>query len=147
MANETSKGYENLHHDHHDKFFGIWRSARTQRLHRIDIVVCSHPDELPFARLGWTGTRMLNRAMRLRAIELGLYLGAHCLVARGDQPGTTETVVVLDDRPGRRRETVTLQKLQHVPFEFVRSEEDILRVLARGTDDFIKLVDPVNRNA
>ena len=51
MATESSKGYENLQHDHHDKFFGIWRSARTGRLHRIDLVVCSHPEELPFARL------------------------------------------------------------------------------------------------
>ena len=147
MANETSKGFENLHHDHHDKFFGIWRSARTQRLHRIDIVICSHPDELPFARLAWTGTRTLNRLMRLRAIHLGLYLGAHCLVARGDRVGTSETEVVVDARPGRRREVVTLQRLEHLPFQHVRSEEDILRVLACGTDDFIRLVEPTNRNA
>ena len=77
----------------------------------------------------------------------GLYLGAHCLVARGDRPGTTETEVVIEARPGRRRETVTLQALQHLPFKYVRSEDDILRVLARGTDDFIQLVDPTNRNA
>ena len=147
MANETSKGYENLHHDHHDKFFGIWRSARTRKHHRVDIVVCSHPDELPFARLGWTGTRLLNRTMRLRAIELGLYLGAHCFVARGDRPGTSETEVVVEARPGRQRETVTLQKLEHLPFEYVRSEEDILRVLACGTDDFCQLVEPMKRNA
>ena len=144
MANETSKGYENLEHDHHDKFFGIWRSARTQRLHRVDIVVCSHPEELPFARLGWTGTRTLNRLMRLRAIDLGLYLGAHCLVARGDR---ALTEVVLEARPGRQRETVTLRKLEPLPFKYVRSEEDILRVLACGTDDFIHLVEPTNRNA
>ena len=147
MANETSKGYENLHHDHHDKFFGIWRSARTGKLHRIDLVVCSHPEEIPFARLGWTGTRLLNRAMRQRAIELGLYLGAHCIVARGDRPGTAETTVVVEARPGRQPEVVTLKKLEHLPFEYVRSEEDILRVLACGTNDFIKLVEPTNRNA
>ena len=120
MANETSKGYENLHHDHHDKFFGIWRSARTGKLHRIDLVVCSHPEEIPFARLGWTGTRLLNRAMRQRAIELGLYLGAHCIVARGDRPGTAETTVVVEARPGRQPEVVTLKKLEHLPFEYVR---------------------------
>ena len=147
MANETSKGYENLQHDHHDKFFGIWRSARTGKFHRIDLVVCSHPEEIPFARLGWTGTRTLNRLMRLRAIELGLYLGAHCIVARGDRPGTTETKVVVEARPGRRPEVVTLQKLEHLPFRYVRSEEDILRVLACGTNDFFKLVHPTNRNA
>ena len=144
MANETSKGYENLSHDHHDRFFGLWRSLRTRKLHRLDIVVCSHPEELPFARLGWTGSRTLNRLMRLRAIELGLYLGAHCLVARGD---CAFTEVVIEARPGRRPETVALQKLEHLPFKYVRSEEDILRVLACGTDDFIKLVEPTNRNA
>ena len=42
---------------------------------------------------------------------------------------------------------VTLQKLEHLPFKYVRSEADILRVLARGTDDFMQLVDPTNRNA
>ena len=147
MANESSKGYENLHHDHHDKFFGIWRSARTGKHHRVDIVVCSHPEEIPFARLGWTGTRTLNRTMRLRAIELGLYLGAHCIVARGDRKGTTETKVVVEARPGRRPEVVLLKPLEHLPFSLVRSEEDILRVLACGTDDFIQLLDPTNRNA
>ena len=148
MANETSKGYENLHHDHHDKFFGIWQSPSTRKVHRIDIVVCSHPEELPFARLGWTGTRTLNRVMRLRAIELGLYLGAHCIVARGDQrAGTTLTEVVVEARPGRTPVTVTLHKLEHLPFKYVRTEEEILRVLACGTDDFIQLVDPTNRNA
>ena len=55
--------------------------------------------------------------------------------------------VVVEARPGRRRETVTLQALEHLPFKYVRSEEDILRVLANGTDDFIQLVDPTNRNA
>ena len=34
-----------------------------------------------------------------------------------------------------------------LPFEYVRSEEAILRVLACGTDDFINLVEPTNRNA
>lgn len=148
MADETSKGYENLHHDHHDKFFGIWRSVRTGKLHRIDIVVCSHPEELPFARLGWTGTRTLNRIMRLRAIELGLYLGPHGITARGDQrPASTITEVVVEARPGQTPVMVTLQKLEHLPFKYVRSEEEILRVLARGTDDFKKLVDATNRNA
>ena len=79
--------------------------------------------------------------MRLRAIELNLYLGAHCLVSR--EP----TEVVLDARPGRARRTVTLGKLECVPFEHVRSEEAILRVLARGTDAFAQLVEPTNRNA
>ena len=147
MATESSKGYENLQHDHHDKFFGIWRSARTGRLHRIDLVVCSHPEELPFARLGWTGSRTLNRLMRLRAMELGLYLGAHCLVARGDRVGTTRTEVIVDARPGQLPVVVTLERLEPLPFKYVQSEEDILRVLACGTNAFAKLVDPTNRNA
>ena len=147
MAQESSKGFENLQHDHHDKFFGIWRSARTGKLHRIDLVVCSHPEELPFARLAWTGTRTLNRLMRLRAIDLGLYLGAHCFVARGDREGTTETKVVVDAQAGRPPEVITLGKLEPLPFKYVQSEEDILRVLACGTNAFAKLVDPTNRNA
>lgn len=147
MAQESSKGFENLQHDHHDKFFGIWRSARTGKLHRIDLVVCSHPEELPFARLAWTGTRTLNRLMRLRAIDLGLYLGAHCFVARGDREGTTETKVVVDAQAGRPPEVITLKKLEPLPFKYVQSEEDILRVLACGTNAFAKLVDPTNRNA
>ena len=102
MANETSKGYENLHHDHHDKFFGIWRSVRTGRLHRVDIVVCSHPEELPFARLGWTGTRTLNRLMRLRAIELGLNLNSNGLSARGEPPEVSTPSSRPTDRPTPR---------------------------------------------
>lgn len=147
MAQESSKGFENLQHDHHDKFFGIWRSARTGKLHRIDLVVCSHPEELPFARLAWTGTRTLNRLMRLRAIDLGLYLGAHCFVARGDREGTADTKVVVEAQAGQPPEVITLEKLEHLPFKYVQSEEDILRVLACGTNAFAKLVDPTNRNA
>ena len=43
--------------------------------------------------------------------------------------------------------TVTLPALGVVPYEHMRSEEDILRVLARGTDEFEALYDPRNRNA
>ena len=43
--------------------------------------------------------------------------------------------------------TVTLPALGVVPYEHMRSEEDILRVLARGTDEFAALYDPRNRNA
>jgi DNA polymerase mu len=85
--------------------------------------------------------------MRLRAIDLGLYLGAHCFVARGDREGTTETKVVVDAQAGRPPEVITLGKLEPLPFKYVQSEEDILRVLACGTNAFAKLVDPTNRNA
>ena len=43
--------------------------------------------------------------------------------------------------------TVTLPALGVVPYEHMQSEEDILRVLARGTDEFEALYDPRNRNA
>ena len=41
--------------------------------------VCAFPEELPFARLAWTGSRILNRIMRLQAIALGINLGAHAI--------------------------------------------------------------------
>ena len=69
MVNEAFRGYENLEHDHHDKYFGIWRTPAGAH-HRIDIVVCATPLDLPFARLAWTGSRTLNRLLRLRAVSL-----------------------------------------------------------------------------
>ena len=146
MASETSKGYENLNHDHHDKFFGIWRSALTGRLHRVDIVVCSHPEELPFARLTWTGSRTLNRLLRYRAIHLGLHLTANGCSAR-PPPGVSETRVVLDARPGRERVEEIIRGFGAVPSERCRSEEDIIRMLANGTDAFEGIYSPLMRNA
>ena len=40
--------------------------------------------------------------------------------------------MVVEARPGHTCVAVTLKKLEVLPFEYVRSEEDILRVLARA---------------
>ena len=130
---------KNLKGDWHDKLFGLWQQP-SGRLHRLDIIVVAQPEEVPFARLTWTGSRTFNRLTRLRAIHLGLDLGPHGFTAK--EAGT----FVLD----ARREpplTVTLPALGVVPYEHMKSEEDILRVLARGTDEFEALYDPRNRNA
>jgi DNA polymerase/3'-5' exonuclease PolX len=67
--------------------------------HRIDIVVVAHPEELPFARLTWTGSRSLNRLMRLRASEVGLNLNSNGLSARGEPPEVSRP----SSRPADRR--------------------------------------------
>ena len=138
----AAKGFENLQGDWHDKVFGIWRTPEGVH-HRVDIVVVNMPEELPFARLTWTGTRTLNRLMRLHAIDLGLNLNANGLLARGG----LHTTVVVEARPGHAYREIVITGHGHVPFAFCRSEEEIIRVLARGTDQFAGLVDPRYRNA
>lgn len=98
------------------------------------------PEELPFARLAWTGSRTFNRLCRLRAIHIGLNLGPHNITARD------RTTVVLDARV-HPPHTLELQPLDVIPPECIQSEADILRILACGTDDFAQLVEPMNRNA
>ena len=140
MRHGISYGVENLSdHDHHDKVFGVWRTA-AGRHHRIDIVVVAHPEEIGFARLAWTGSRTLNRLLRLRAIDLGLNLGPHGLTARDQRE------VVIDARQSPPL-TVTVPTLGVVPFHHVRTEEQIIRVMANGTDAFKALYSPLNRNA
>jgi DNA polymerase mu len=79
--------------------YGIYRNGRG--LHRrLDIVVVAFPEELPFARLTWTGSRTLNRLLRQRAIQLGLHLTANGLAARPPH-GVSSTTVLVDARPGR----------------------------------------------
>ena len=90
--------------------------------------MCAFPEELPFARLAWTGSRMLNRMMRLQAIALGINLGAHAI---------RTPIVLARLRP----------HFEVLPFKYVRSEEDVLRISAGGTDAFAALVGPVLRNA
>ena len=142
VISSQNVGIENLQGDWHDKVFGIWRTPEGMH-HRIDIVVVNVPEELPFARLTWTGTRTLNRLMRLQAIQLGLNLNANGLLAR-EGP---ETRVVVEARPGHASREVVIHGHGHVPFEFCTTEEDIIRILARGTDHFVGLVDPRCRNA
>jgi hypothetical protein len=100
--------------------------------------------ELPFTLLGWTGSRLLNRMMRQRAKELGLYLSSHALIATpSTEHGSTatSTTVIADGR------SVQVPSLTEVPYEHIRSEEDIMRILAGGTDKFRGLYDPRDRNA
>ena len=116
-----------------EQLFGIWRGAGKH--HRIDIVVCSFPEELPFALLGWTGSRLLNRLMRQLALKRDLYLSSHALVAK-----QRVTVRVEGGRD------VVVPALQEVPYEHVRTERAILRILAGGTDDFKALDSAKMRN-
>ena len=143
QLSSSTRGFENLSTDYHDKVFGVWRSS-SGRHHRIDIIVNSFPEELPFTLLGWTGSRLLNRMMRQRAKELGLYLSSHALIATPPtEHGSTATCTTLiaGGRP------LQVRSLTEVPYEYVRSEEDIMRILAGGTDQFRGLYDPMNRNA
>ena len=60
-------------------------------------------------------------------------------------PGDDMTVVI-DARPGEERREIQLRALQEIPFELMRNEEDVLRVLAGGTDEFAALFPPTARN-
>ena len=82
--------------------------------------------------------------MRQRAKELGLYLSSHALIATPPtEHGSTATwTTVIAD--GRR---LQVNSLTEVPYEYIRSEEDIMRILAGGTDEFCGLYEPMNRNA
>ena len=44
----STRGFENLSTDYHDKVFGVWRST-SGRHHRIDIIVNSFPEARPSA--------------------------------------------------------------------------------------------------
>ena len=150
----STRGFENLSVDYHDKVFGIWRSASTKRHHRIDIIVSSFPEEYPFVMLGWTGSRLLNRMMRQRAKDMGLFLSAHALIAT---PNTAlDKVVAQSDPPhtnvvvrchGGGKQLIAVKALTEVPYEFVTCEVDILRILADGREDFEKIYHPMKRNA
>ena len=58
--------------------------------------------------------------------------------------GSTTTRLTIDAAAGT---VVELRPLQVLPFKYVRSEEDVLRIIAGGTNAFAALVDPVLRNA
>lgn len=57
------------------------------------------------------------------------------------------TDVVIEARPGKPAVSVRVKSLTEVPYEFVQSEEAILRILAGGTDDFKGLYEAQHRNA
>ena len=85
--------------------------------------------------------------MRLRALSLGLSLSAHALVCTGVKAESDgKTTVVLNARGGQV-ETVRLAAGELVPYRLVSTEMAIIRVLAEGTDDFVHLNRPTNRNA
>ena len=44
-------------------------------------------------------------------------------------------------------QSLQVGSLTEVPYEHIRSEEDIMRILAGGTDEFCGLYEPMNRNA
>ena len=58
-----------------------------------------------------------------------------------------DTRVVIEARPGHEPLEVVVPGRGVVPFRHLRSEEDIIRVLARGTDAFAGIYDPRHRNA
>ena len=124
----------------------MWRTPNEGKHRRIDIVVNATPEELPFARLGWIGSRLLNRMLRQQAQECGLFLSSHALNVIDKNrpliltdPRTREVIL----RVPAEGETVPAT----VPYEFVRSEADILYILGECTRDFMALADPRNRNA
>ena len=127
---------EELQGDWYDKLFGFCSSRAAASTAWTSS--SSPAGGGSFARLTWTGSRTFNRLTRLRAIHLGLDLGPHGFTAK------RRHLVVARREPPL---TVTLPALGVVPYEFMQSEEDILRVLARGTDEFAALYDPRNRNA
>ena len=140
----TSHGFENLSMDSHDKVFGVWRT-REGRHRRIDIVVNSFPEELALARLTWTGSRLLNRMMRLHAQHNGLSLTAHALlVTQSDLP-----LLIRDNETGEvaRIPAAGQPTPVEVPYKYLGTERDIIFLLGGCTDAFFGLLDPRNRNA
>ena len=144
---ETSHGFENLSQDLHDKVFGIWKSKQpdgTVKHRRIDIVVCSYPEEYALCRLAWTGSRLFNRLLRHHCLNSGLYLTAHALLVRQ----SNKPLIIKDNTTG---EVLRVPKkgeagLAEVPYEFLQTEEDILFLLGGCSEAFYGLCDPRNRN-
>ena len=58
-----------------------------------------------------------------------------------------DTRVVIEARPGHEPLEAVVCGRGVVPFRHLRSEEEIIRVLARGTDAFAGIYDPRHRNA
>jgi DNA polymerase mu len=124
--------------------FGVWRT-RAGRHRRIDIVVCSYPEELPLCRLTWVGGRLLNRLMRGYCLTHGLWLSAHALLVK-----STGAPLLIDDDEARmvvRVPAAGEAAPAIVPYKFLRNERDVLYLLAGGSDAFFGLLDTRNRNA
>jgi DNA polymerase mu len=69
--------------DYYDKIYGVFRTA-AGRHRRIDIVLVPH-DQLPFALIGWTGSKQYNRFIRHHANSRGLYFNSHGLFRTHDR--------------------------------------------------------------
>lgn len=79
--------------DLHSKLFGLFlcgggSAASSEsaggRYRRLDAVVVPFA-QLPFATVGWTGSKCYNRLLRHHASRRGLCLTSHALVRRGDR--------------------------------------------------------------
>ena len=80
--------------DLHSKLFGLFlcggggSAAASEsaggRYRRLDAVVVPFA-QLPFATVGWTGSKCYNRLLRHHASRRGLCLTSHALVRRGDR--------------------------------------------------------------
>jgi hypothetical protein len=126
------------------ELFGVWRTPAGKH-RRIDLVVCSFPEEAAICRLSWTGSRLLNRLLRQYAQQHGLCLSAHALlVTQADQP------LVIRERDSGRIVRIPEQGQAvpvEVPYEYLQSARDILWLLAGCTSRFDGLIDPRHRNA
>jgi DNA polymerase mu len=78
--------------DLHSKLFGLFlcggggsaAASAGGRYRRLDAVVVPFA-QLPFATVGWTGSKCYNRLLRHHASRRGLCLTSHALVRRGDR--------------------------------------------------------------
>ena len=78
--------------DLHSKLFGLFlcgggseaSASAGGRYRRLDAVVVPFA-QLPFATVGWTGSKCYNRLLRHHASRRGLCLTSHALVRRGDR--------------------------------------------------------------
>ena len=71
--------------DYFDKLYGVFVTEAGAR-RRIDIVMVPY-GQLPFAMIGWTGSKMYNRFLRMHAKERGMFLCNHCLIRARDRRG------------------------------------------------------------
>ena len=91
------------------------------------------------------GSRLINRMLRQHALNNGLSLSAHALqVTQPDKP------LILRDHTTGRVVRVPAEGQAcpvEVPYEFLKTEKDILYLLGGCTDAFFPILDPRNRNA
>lgn len=80
---DNSAPASNLAADRFDHLFGMYKTA-AGATRRLDLIFVP-PEELPFATLGWTGSRQFLRFMRGHACgALAMHLNSHRLLAQKD---------------------------------------------------------------